>query len=74
MSDGSGVVEISHKFGIAGSHLHPNPRAHLANASVRVEAAGFGGVVLPVGYDEVPVSKLRNSGSVKIAIGLVPVK
>lgn len=70
----SGIVEIRHKFGTSASHLHPSPRVHLPNASVRVEAAGFGGVVLPVRYDEVPVSELRNNGSVKVSIGLIPVK
>lgn len=72
-SDETGKVEISYKFGTSASHLHPSPRAHLANASVRVEAAGFGGVVVPVRYAESPVSDLRDNGPVRISIGLIPV-
>jgi hypothetical protein len=42
------------------------------NDWVRVEAAGYGGVVVPVRYEERLASELRKEGQVLLSIGLIP--
>ena len=74
ITDANGFCVIEHNFGTSANHEHPNPHAHLMNAWVRVEAIDFGGVVVPVGYDERLTSTLRKDGLILISIGLMPKK
>lgn len=73
-TDETGSVAIEYTFRTSASNKHPNSRAHLMNEWVRVEADGFGGVAVPVGYDEGPASEMRKDGEFVVAIGLFPIK
>lgn len=73
-TDETGSTAIEHTFGTSASYTHPYTRAHLMNAWVRVAADGFGGVVVPVGYDEGRTSELRKEGEIVVSIGLFPMK
>ena len=44
------------------------------NEWVQVEADGFGGVAVPVGYDERPTSEMRKDKQIIVSIGLIPIK
>lgn len=71
-TDETGSASIEHTFGSSASNNHPNTRAHLMNEWIRVEADGFGGVAIPVGYDERPTSEIRKDGEIVVSIGLLP--
>lgn len=73
-TDETGSAAIEYTFRTSASNKHPNSRAHLMNEWVRVEADGFGGVAVPVGYDEGPASEMRKDGEFVVSIGLFPMK
>jgi|GEM_PF-3674757 len=74
VTDPTGTSVIEHKFNTSASYKNPITRAHLANAWVRVEATGFGGVVVPVRYEGKPTSELRKDGKISVSIGLISAK
>jgi hypothetical protein len=72
VTDATGFCVIEYTFATSASHDRPHPHAFLMNDWVRVEAAGYGGVVVPVRYEERLASELRKEGQVLLSIGLIP--
>lgn len=70
----TGSVVIKFTFETNASNQRPVKRAHVGNAWVVVEAAGYGGVVVPVRYASQSTAELRKQGELLVTIGLLRVK
>jgi hypothetical protein len=72
VTDATGFSVIEYKFHTSASDKNPITRAHLTSTCVRVEATGFGGVVVPLRYEGRPTSELRKEGKISVSLGLIP--
>ncbi|HUG69662.1 MAG TPA: hypothetical protein VMM76_18065 [Pirellulaceae bacterium] len=67
-----GCVVIEYEFGTGAGHDRPTPHAHLRWAWVVVAANGYGGVVIPVRHDSLPIGTLREQKELLVPVGLMP--
>lgn len=74
ITDATGICVIEHSFLSTASDRNPKGSAHLMFSWVRVEAIGYGGVVVPVRFESRQTSKLRKEGEILAPIGLMPTK
>jgi hypothetical protein len=71
-TDATGTVVVIHEFRTWGNYERPIMHAHLPWAWVHVQAAGYGGVVIPVRHESLPTAKLREQQEIFVPIGLMP--
>lgn len=70
-ADGMAVIE--HEFRTGANHDRPMPHVHLTWAWVEVRAEGYGGLVVPVRHETLPVESVRTQGELVVPIGLLPI-
>ena len=72
-TNAAGEAIIETKFTTGANHERPEMYAHLSFYWAKIEADGYGGVVIPVRHEGVPSKHLRN-GELRMTVGLLPLK
>ena len=73
VTDTDGLATIETTFNTGANYEYPEMKAHLNYYWTKIEAEGFGGVVVPVRYESARSKPMRNGG-LRLTIGLLPLK
>ncbi|MGQ0634281.1 MAG: hypothetical protein ACT4QC_06710 [Planctomycetaceae bacterium] len=70
-TDANGMAVIEYEFRTGANHERPTMYAKVGRAWVHVQAAGYGGVVVPVRHESLPTKTLHEMKELLVPVGLM---